>query len=77
MKATGCLSTAGARHTSSQHDKVSRGSDLAPAKVPEGREGTTDRANGCDNAALRALVYKLPDLSYMLSDTLVVPPKNR
>ena len=34
-------------------------------------------ANGRDDTALQALVQRLPDLSYMLSDVLVLPAKPR
>ena len=50
---------------------------MAPAKVRVDMESHEEVANGSDNAALRALVQKLPDLSYMLSDSLVLPPKTR
>ncbi len=57
--------------------KEQRGSGVAPAKVRVDMESHEEVANGSDNAALRALVQKLPDLSYMLSDSLVLPPKTR
>ena len=54
--------------------------DLTSATVQSTHGGMgsgTGAANGGDSAALRALVEKLPDLSYMLSDSLVVPSKGQ
>ena len=51
-----------------------------PARVQSHHGGMgsgTNAANGGDSAALRALVERLPDLSYMLSDSLVVPTKGQ
>ena len=39
--------------------------------------GAGGAANGGSSVALRALVERLPDLSYMLSDSLVVPSKGQ
>ena len=54
--------------------------DPAPARVQSHHGGMgsgMNAANGGDSAALRALVERLPDLSYMLSDSLVVPTKGQ
>ena len=58
----------------------SMAADRAPARVQSHHGGLgsgADAANGGDSAALRALVERLPDLSYMLSDSLVVPTKGQ
>ena len=79
----------GPRPTQSQEDiKVSsvsrkdadmqvRGSGSGPAQIREGMDSSVGPPGGSDNAALRALVQKLPNLSYMLSDTLVPPSRTR
>ena len=74
-------------------DKQASGSGTAPAQIRVGMESSGEKAdggeneeirailnnkkNGGENAALRALVQKLPNLSYMLSDSLVVPSRTR
>ena len=58
----------------------STAADLAPARGRSHHGGMgsgAGSANGGDSAALRALVERLPDLSYMLSDSLVVPSKGQ
>lgn len=57
-------------------DKHATGSGPAPTQIRVGMESSGGKAGGGD-AALRALVQKLPDLSYMLSDTLVLPARTR
>ena len=56
-------------------DMQGRGSGFAQAQVRVGMEGSVESGGGGESAALRALVKKLPDLSYMLSDSLVLPPR--
>ena len=59
-------------------DKQAAGSGTAPAQIRVGMERQFERQQtGGENAALRALVQKLPDLSYMLSDSLILPPRTR
>lgn len=58
-------------------DKEATGSGSAPAQIRVGMEDSLETAAGGENAALRALVQKLPDLSYMLSDSLILPPRTR
>ena len=58
-------------------DKQAAGSGTAPAQIRVGMESSGEKADGGENAALRALVQKLPNLSYMLSDSLVVPSRTR
>ena len=58
----------------------SMAADPASARVQSHHDGMGSEggaANGGDSAALRALVERLPDLSYMLSDSLVVPSKGQ
>ncbi|CAL5219200.1 g990 [Coccomyxa viridis] len=70
-----------ATNVSSMHekhgDKQATDSGSALAQIRVGMESSQDKAVGGENAALRALIQKLPDLSYMLSDSLVRPPRMR
>ena len=58
-------------------DKQALGSGSAQARIVVGMGASVEAADGGENAALRALVQKLPDLSYMLSDSLVLSPRTR
>ena len=58
-------------------DMQGRDSGSAPAQVRVGMESTVKSGGRGESAALRALVKKFPDLSYMLSDSLVLLPRTR
>jgi hypothetical protein len=53
------------------------GSGPNPSALEVSAEQGVDMADGRDDTALQALVQRLPDLSYMLSDVLVLPAKPR
>ena len=72
---SGDARAAGDSKAGTNHDLAGAGPD--PSALEAGAEQSVDTSNGRDDTALQALVQRLPDLSYMLSDVLVLPAKPR